>query len=447
MIRLVGLHIQQQFLDNYATPLRDAGLEVAAHGIVSRFGALSSGYDGRTGLAKKHPTLRDFLGAYVPDWRDTDELVLCTWSAGTWAPEHWLKYDPEAMELIRVLVLLDGMHSSATSNDGFERFAKVAMREGERLFIATNTEIKPPYRSTSQAAAILLDDLGITNRTPSADGEQWRRGDDDGYARGVHVIDAATTESGGTATDHVWTVRALGPDLMGRIVLPWLQQRPERTTLVPEPDDMPTTPATPLLGERCVAWCRAQMAEDGTGKKPPASKLQKWFSFAERNGQVGYLGTKFVGNHCAISQCAAARECARPGEAIPHAMRSSAMELRSDAIASHCWHEASEVRSGKWFPRVGDLAIYTRAVPGRAETQWWGHVDRVTSVDAVAGTYGNIGANEVGGAWREQDSPFSNPKLLGFLAYNSGQKPVDLLNPHEVEAARELAQKAFSEAG
>jgi GH25 family lysozyme M1 (1,4-beta-N-acetylmuramidase)/peptidoglycan hydrolase-like protein with peptidoglycan-binding domain len=178
-------------------------------------------------------------------------------------------------------------------------------------------------------------------------------------------------------------------------------------------DPAPSAPAPAAglsLGTRCVDWCRREMAREN----PPSAKTKAlWFAHAERNGKK--LGIS-AGNHCAIAQSVAALESARADDTIPHRPRAAAKELRSDAQQGKVWHPIQEVLSGRYRPRVGDLAIYDRSQPGRAETAWWGHVDRVTRI--FESSFENIGANEgPGGAWQVQTTDFAHPKLLGFVEY------------------------------
>jgi hypothetical protein len=106
-----------------------------------------------------------------------------------------------------------------------------------------------------------------------------------------------------------------------------------------------------------------------------------------------------------------------PGEVAPHEPRAGAIELQQDAIKQGRFRPVAEVRAGKWLPRPGDLAIYNRSNPGKPETSWWRHVDRVIRVSGDGARYENIGANEVAGAWNLESSSFDNPKLLGFVEY------------------------------
>lgn len=181
-----------------------------------------------------------------------------------------------------------------------------------------------------------------------------------------------------------------------------------------------TEPPIPSLGSRCVDWCES-MAQSAV--VPRTVQLAGWFALCERDGShsVGdFLAAQCHQgkrpNHCAATQSAAAFQCRLPGEVIPHGYRAAAKELMRDAIAGGTWKPKALVLSGAWLPRRGDLAIYDRSKPGRPETAWQGHVDRVTKL--VAEGYENIGANEgPQGQWRRQVTRFDHEPLMGFIEY------------------------------
>jgi hypothetical protein len=426
MLQVVGLHVSPAHRDRYADALR--GIEYCFTPWVSRGAQLSAGYDERRGLASKYPRLRDFLEAETA-WRPGDRLVLVTWSAGTWAPRAWMR-SAEDRALVDALVILDGLHAGRDESDptdaayeGILEFAREALDDpATKLLIVTTSEIRPPYASTTAVAAEMLDRLGITLGGPS------RPKRDHAELPGLKVLDWRSTPRGTTGKDHADHVRVLGPQLLRDVVVPFARglgclEPPWRNPALP-------------LGERCVLWSREQMTRE---PRPSAATLASWFSRAVRNGRA--LGiTK--GNHCAIAASYAALACALDGEEIPHEPRAAARELQADAIARGCWHEAREVWDGVWAPRGGDLAVYDRSKPGRPETSWWGHVDRVSGPPEETG-YWNLGANEgAGGAWREQISRYDNPRLLGFVAYPRLAPTVVRPEPPEPpEAGYELSDR------
>jgi len=177
------------------------------------------------------------------------------------------------------------------------------------------------------------------------------------------------------------------------------------STDAPTPQSEPSAAGT--LGERCLAWCIEEMAKH---EKPSAQRIAEYHAVAMRNGKL--LGiTK--GNHCASAQSLALVDCLVAGDVKPHEPRAAAVELQDDAKKNGRWRPVADVRSGKWLPSPGDLAIYDRSAPGAS---WQRHVDRVIRVDGQL--YENIGANETNlGAWKREWTPFAQPKLLGFIEY------------------------------
>lgn len=193
--------------------------------------------------------------------------------------------------------------------------------------------------------------------------------------------------------------------------------------------DIDTEPAPPLsLGERCVAWCRAEMARQ---LAPSQSTLERFFARVERErapGLSGYLVAECRRgqrpNHCAAAQSTALLECSRDDEPWPHRPRAAAKELMADAVRTGTWRPKGACAQG-WRPKPGDLAIYDRSKPGKPETSWMGHVDRV--IAAHEHEYDNIGANEgPGGAWRVETTRYDHPKLLGFIEYPADVVPEPL---------------------
>jgi hypothetical protein len=122
------------------------------------------------------------------------------------------------------------------------------------------------------------------------------------------------------------------------------------------------------------------------------------------------------GNWCAAAVCAALEACRRPGERAPHGYRAAVVELVQDLMAEGLWRPVDVVRAGRWRPQTGDLAIYDRSVPGRADTAWWRHVNRVV-LWREDGTFQTNGGNEAGGGWAIDEHRVGEPRLLGFGEY------------------------------
>jgi hypothetical protein len=316
--------------------------------------------------------------------------------------------NPDDRDLVDALILVDGLHAGRDESDptdslyaGIVDYARAALDEpSRRLLVVTNSEIIPPYASTTAVAAELLDHLGIPVGSPQ------RPRKDHAELPGLRVVDWRSTRSGATGKDHVDHLKILAPQLLREAVVPFVRQL--------APGRVPPWLSRALpLGERAVLWSREQMRRE---LKPSETTIARWFSHSMRNGHK--LGIT-RGNHCAAAACAAAVECAGEEERIPHLPRAAAKEIMADALEANAWHPVDEVRQGAWTPAVGDLAVYDRSRKGQPATAWWGHVDRVSGpIDPDAGGYWNIGANEgPGGAWREQLTHFAAERLLGFVAY------------------------------
>lgn len=177
---------------------------------------------------------------------------------------------------------------------------------------------------------------------------------------------------------------------------------------------LPGRSSASSLAERCALWCEMQASE---ASAPSPDAIASWFDICERAGKpIGITS----GNHCAAAQSAAMHAMMRPGDAPPHGFRAGAKELMEDAMGAGTWREADAWRRGAWAPRRGDIAIYDRSDPGRPETSWWGHVNRVVSVEPN-GELVTLGANEgPGGSWKFGRLAPDHARLLGFVEYPHG---------------------------
>lgn len=398
--------------------------------------SLSASYDERSGLART--PLPAVLDRYAPGW--SQPLVLLAFSAGNWAVRHWLR-DPANRELVACFVSIDGLHGeSMASLGGVLEFARMCEADPARhRLVVTNSDIDPiKYASTDDGSAWLLDELGVQRERR----DHWTGG------RGVFVVDDPGDNR--TAAGHVAQLQKWGVEACATYVRPWLEAM--RPTEPPPPSVIraPWLDASLGLGERALLLA---LHEAESEPVPTGATLAKYLAGCERAGAPGlgaYLKrqaeTGSRPNHCA----AAASWCAFrvDAEGVPHKWRAGAKELRADAIAAHAWHEASEARAGVWLPSRGDLAIYDRSQPGKPETSWWGHVDRVQSV--AGDGFENVGANELArGGWRAgQFTPFETEKLLGFIAYPAApsdppqEPPRHLLSPEQIKiytAARDAS--------
>lgn len=404
MLRVICLHISSANRKRFEEALADAP-EHTLHFWVSSGSQYSAGYDEYTGLAAKCPTFESFLRRHVPEWRPGDQVVLVTFSAGTWAWRAWSR-EASNRALVNGVLLLDGLHAGRDEQDpaeelfaGVLKFGREALADPTKFLWITNSEIKPPYASTTAVAEEFLDLLGVPRTDPR------RPRPDHAELDGVTVADFWVSATGVTASDHSSHVTILAPELLRTEVTAFAH------TLVDYSlgDTEPAPPPSLTLGERCVQWCREEMARENP---PSANTLAGWFSHTTRliEGREVPLGIR-SGNHCAVAQCEAARATAFPGELVPHHYRAAAKELMRDAVRANAWHPIEEVRDGKWTPTTGDLAVYHR--PGGAP--WWGHVERVSG--HVPEGFKTIGANEQGRKWVEEIASYMHQHLLGFIAY------------------------------
>lgn len=193
-------------------------------------------------------------------------LALTAWSAGYGAVNEILKHGDEGIDAV---VLLDGLHAGWTPGHKHDHsvaaadcayiqpvfdFAKLAM-QGRKIFIFTHSQIDPvTYPSTTQTAALLLHDLGVT-ATPMDPG-------DDPYGM-MSTVDVKGF--------HVWGYRGRDQDAhcshlryLARAVRDYL----EPAWHTPAMDrDVPPTPA-PKLGGESEGDAGAEPASDAAAPPP-----------------------------------------------------------------------------------------------------------------------------------------------------------------------------------
>ena len=185
------------------------------------------------------------------------------------------------------------------------------------------------------------------------------------------------------------------PDLIGRVVVPWLASRAAAPARVE---------GVATLGQRALALSLAELAADvredpSTPNDSP--RIAVYRSGAMRGSKPLRAGP---GPWCAYGACWAA---AQAGAGAPHGWRASVAELIADARDAGAWHPAE---SG-YEPQPGDLACFGRAGgdPRRGGT---GHVGRVERVEASQVT--TIDAN-VGDRWARVTR--ARGAVLGWIAY------------------------------
>lgn len=206
---------------------------------------------------------------------------------------------------------------------------------------------------------------------------------------------------------------------------------PARYSGVPEPlggAQAPTAPQRGTLGQRLVAWCRAEMA-NGVCEVPPGSnggpRIAEYHGCTIRDGRP--VGIK-RGPWCASAISYGLTQCAIAGKHI--VPRCSGYELEQDAKASGTWAEE---------PRcVGDLCILARG------SAWERHVCAVLSMPDEHGDFVTIGGNE-GDHWRITDRNIYDAAVRGFVILPCAGDPELVVNAVRDSAA--VVAKALSEIG
>jgi hypothetical protein len=195
-----------------------------------------------------------------------------------------------------------------------------------------------------------------------------------------------------------------------------------------------TTPpvAGDTLGERCVEWCLKHVGEK---EQPPGSNDSPFIRQCLAPCARGYGDKRIVlgiskMNWCAAFQCAAMQACLRPGDLKPHDYRAGVVELVEDTYPGNDglmpfagrYIPVEQARSGKFAPSIGDLAIYDRSTPGKPETSWFRHVNRVISYHDAEGIFQTVGGNE-GQQVSVGEQHIGHAKLLGFIHYPQPEQP------------------------
>ena len=171
------------------------------------------GFSARYAQLAREQSLRSFLQSH--GWDGVERVALVCFSAGCWAPRQWMMSPQNRLVRPLALLLLDGLHGGsraacdAGAISGITAFARSARSNPrERLLIVTNTDISPPYASTSACAELLLDQLRVARLQPDA-----------GSARGVTVLDFGGTD----AAAHNAQQTTVGPDLLRGALGRWLR--------------------------------------------------------------------------------------------------------------------------------------------------------------------------------------------------------------------------------
>jgi hypothetical protein len=182
--------------------------------------------------------------------------------------------------------------------------------------------------------------------------------------------------------------------------------RPSNSTLVERP--------AVDLGVRALQWCQQEIAS-GVQEEPMGSnagpRIAQYFKPARRRATGQLLGID-RGDWCAVAQSAALAAAAAPSEAVPHGYRAAVWELEEDARESKAWVPASDIRSGKYSLRPGDLVLWTRGEPSSR----LGHVSRVETPPDSNGVMVTLGGNE-NNAWTRKPRSIAEAQFRGAIKY------------------------------
>jgi len=183
------------------------------------------------------------------------------------------------------------------------------------------------------------------------------------------------------------------------------------------------------LGQRCVDVAMAEF-KAGVREVPAGSnsgpRVREYLAPCVRGDRNVRLGLT-ASNWCmAFASWCLYQALRSTDKAPPHGYRAGVVEALADAQDPNArwtgrWKPIIDVRSGVWFPKPGDLAIYDRSQHGRPDTSWWRHVNRVVSFDMPSGDFVTVGGNELQKV-HVGTQQLSNVKLLGFVAYPREEK-------------------------
>lgn len=178
------------------------------------------------------------------------------------------------------------------------------------------------------------------------------------------------------------------------------------------------------LGQRCVGVAMQEF-EAGVREEPPGSnsgpRVREYLAPCVRGDKNAKLHL-VASNWCAALASWCCYQVLRETDtAPPHGYRAGVVEMVADARDPNAkwtgdWKDVELVRLGQWVPKVGDLAIYDRSQPGRPDTAWWRHVNRVVKFDEDADLFHTIGGNERQRVSLSSQSIYKE-NLLGFIAY------------------------------
>ncbi len=353
--------------------------------------ALPPGKGGVDALSAAVAFAQAKAGAFEPSG-----VVLIGWSAGCQAPRELLRAGAAPDAILALDGISGAVPPTAAQLDPWKAFAGRA-RAGEALFVLAHTamgytERLPPgqrYESTTHMAAAIT---GTAGDTPAPTGALSPVEGD------LYVCAYPSADIDGAA--HIRQQRQVMPDLLRRVVAPWLDGRGGPTP----PDHEASPPPAPSepLGVRAVAISRAEL-EAGVREVPPGSNTGP--RIREYLAPCGLTS----GAWCAAAFCWAGRQALAPGEELPHAYTAAVHTLVESARAHGIWHD----QASGYVPGVGDGAVLTR--DGEDPTKGGlGHVTRVSSAPDEGGEYEGIEGNHLDG-WGRVRRKLSDADLRGFI--------------------------------
>ncbi len=342
------------------------------------------------------------LKAYPPSSTPTT-LSAAGFSAGCWFMREMFNIAPGDIERLDGVVQLDGLHGTEEQLDGMRWYARRAQNSNtEALLWVGHTDVKTygAYNDTTQSAEILRRMAG-----PEGGSFQINAWDLHSDKEQKKEHGAALTEWGAT-----YVAQALVPHLGALGAL--------------RAGSTPDTPAwrnpALTLGARVVLWSQSELVRgrlETTGRNA-GPRIAKYFRGARRRDQFGnekILGLT-SGDWCVAARCYGERQCLLPGEFPIMPWRVSGIELERDARRLKLWRPVELVRSGEWFPEVGDAAIFVRPPNASPKTEWRRHGATVLAAPDSDGAYRTIDGNQ-GDRWAERDRHIKSDALLGFIEY------------------------------
>lgn len=343
--------------------------------------------------------LSGLLRAHPPS-RDTDALVIATFSAGYALARAILMDAPDAAR-VHGYAAIDSVHAGldhgrASGLAWLIAYAQRAEQDQVSLWLG-HTDVQTPqagpsaFASTTQVARAIIDEVGP------------------GGAGGWHC--EAFDEERDQRREHMRALTGWGPEWVAGCAL----EVAERRGLVLRMDgEIVRHVETPIdqepLGLRALRLAVAEL-EAGVCEVPTGSntgpRIREYLARCERDGRpVGLT----AGDWCAAAASWCAYQAQRGAEVVPHRWRISVRELWADAVAS-----GAAVRAAPGvLPEPGDLAILAR-VPGEDPTRGGrGHVGRVELVDGEF--YATIDGNS-GVSWKRNYRRLDDPALRGWIRY------------------------------